>query len=195
MNRPIRVHLSEPFAARLEAAASRSGATSSMLIEAALDRFLDPDGNVDDIAAVARCLTSLSRQIEHLNRDLAIVRETVALHARFHLAVTPAMPIEAQAAACSLGAERFEEFATQVRRRVDHEASLTGETIERLRAAKLDPSAGDSADVNLPGARSKDCKLDFGVSIRIDEPSAPMAAAREDGSSGDFPARAGGSLH
>jgi predicted transcriptional regulator len=195
MNPPIRVRLSEHFAARLDAAASRSGATKSMLIEAALDRFLDPDGNVDDIAAVARCLTALSRQVEHLNHDLAIVRETVALHARFHLAVTPAMPIEAQSAACALGAERFEEFATQVGCRVDREAPLMRGTIERLRAARPDRSTGDTADVNSRGTRSTDCKLDPGASTRVDEPSAPTAAAREDGSSSGFPAGAGGSFH
>ncbi len=58
------------------------------------------------------------------------------------------MPIEVQPTACALGAERFEEFAAQVGRRVDHQAPLMRETIERLRAAKRDPSAGNSADAN-----------------------------------------------
>ncbi len=80
MNPPIRVHLSEHFAVRLEAAASRSGATKSMLIEAALERFLDPDGNVDDIAAVARCLTALRSSTSTVTSPL--VSEIVALHAR-----------------------------------------------------------------------------------------------------------------
>ncbi len=195
MNPPLHIHLSERFATRLEAAASRSGTTKSMLIEAALDRFLDPDGNLDDIAAVARCLTALSRQVEHLSRDMAIVSETVALHARFHLAVTPVMPIEAQPAACVLGAERFEEFAAQVGRRVDHEAPLMRETIERLRAASPDLPAGESAVVNSRGTGTKDYKLDLAASTRVDEPKAATAAAREDGSNGGFPARAGGSLH
>jgi hypothetical protein len=34
----------------------------------------------------------MSRQLEELDRGLRIVNETVALQARFHLAVTPVLP-------------------------------------------------------------------------------------------------------
>ncbi len=195
MNHPIHVQLSEQCAVRLAAAARRSGATESMLIEAALDRFLDPDGNVDDIAAVGRCLTALSRQVEHLNRDLAIVSETVALHARFHLAVTPVMPIEAQPAACALGAERFEELAAQVACRVDRNAPLMRETMERLRVEGGAFSANESVNANPQRTRAAAREPHPRASTASDETSAPAAAAREDGSNGGFPARAGGCFH
>jgi hypothetical protein len=96
-----------------------SRATKSALVEAALDRFLGSDDDIDDTATVAHHLAGLSRQLEELERNLRIANETAALHARFHLAVTPLMPAGEQGAACALGAERFEEFATQVGRRVD----------------------------------------------------------------------------
>src|ERR1700716_2497544 len=47
----------------------------------------------DDIAgpSVGRRLDAISRQIKQLGHDLRIVSETVALQARFQLAVTPSL--------------------------------------------------------------------------------------------------------
>ena len=56
----------------------------------------------------------MSRQLEELDRGLRIVNETVALQARFHLAVTLVLPAADQRAACVLGSERFDELAAQV---------------------------------------------------------------------------------
>src|SRR6266568_7396593 len=124
----ICVYLSEHMAARLAVAAKRLGATKSTLVEAALDRFLGSDDAIGETATVARRLTGLSRQLEHLDRDLRMVNETVALHARFHLAITPPMPASALHAACTLGSERFEEFAAQVGRRIHLGPPLMRET-------------------------------------------------------------------
>ena len=117
----VGVYLSEGMAARLAEAAEIPRATRSALVEATLDRFLGSDDDVSDTATVARRLAGLSRQLEELDRNLRIANETAALHARFHLAVTPLMPEREQGAACALGAERFDEFAIQVGRRVDLE--------------------------------------------------------------------------
>src|ERR1700756_391002 len=110
----VGVYLSERAAARLAAAAKRAGATKSALVEAALDGFLGSDNDISDAATLAHRLSELSRQIEHLGRDLRIVNETVALHARFHLTVAPPLPPEAQRSACQLGSARFDELAAQV---------------------------------------------------------------------------------
>jgi hypothetical protein len=74
----------------------------------------------------------LSGQIGQLDRDLGIVSEIVALHARFHLAVTPEFPAATQESACRRGSARFDEFATQIERRLHHGTSLMQETIDRL---------------------------------------------------------------
>jgi hypothetical protein len=132
----IGVYLSEGTAARLTEAARRPGATKSALVEVALDRLLSADEVLTDTATLARQLTAMSGQIEQLDRNLRIVNETVALHARFHLAVTPILPATAQGAACALGAERFEEFAAQVDRRVEQGVPLIRETIDRISASK-----------------------------------------------------------
>ena len=85
----IGVYLSDGLAARLTDAASRPGVTKSSLVEEALDRLLGPDEASSDTAILARQLTAMSGQLEQLDRNLRLVSETVALHARFHLTVTP----------------------------------------------------------------------------------------------------------
>jgi MFS family permease len=138
----IGVYLSDGMAARLAEAATRPGVTKSALVEAALDRLLGSEDDVSETATLARQFAAMSGQLEQLDRNLRIVNETVALHARFHLAVTPLLPAAAQRAACALGAERFEEFAAQVERRVDRGVPLIQETIDRI-SARTDAPQND----------------------------------------------------
>src|SRR4030088_1802248 len=105
----VGVYLSEGMAARLAEAAKNPRATKSALVEAALERFFGSDESIGDTATVARHLAGLSRQLEELDRNLRIANETAALHARFHLAVTPLMPAGAEGGARGLGGRRFEE--------------------------------------------------------------------------------------
>src|SRR5450631_4294959 len=148
----VGVYLSEGMAARLAEAAKHPRATKSALVEAALDRFLGSDDDISDTATVARHLVGLGRQLEQLDRNLRIANETAALHARFHLAVTPLMPACEQGAACALGAERFEEFSAQVGRRVDLGVPLIRETIDRVSATRTNPFT--SAEGEPSGAGS-----------------------------------------
>jgi MFS family permease len=145
----IGVYLSEGTAARLTDAARRPGATKSALVEVALDRLLGSDEDLSDTATLARQLAAMSRQLEQLDRNLRVVNETVALHARFHLAVTPILPATAQGAACALGAERFEEFAAQVERRVDRGVPLIQETIDGTSAARAAAPTNDLAEARF----------------------------------------------
>src|SRR6266702_6979356 len=98
----IGVYLSEQMAARLAAAAKLPGATKSALVEAALAQFLGVDDEVNHLLADHR-FSDISRQLEQLDRNLRIVNETVALQARYQLAVTPPLPAAALRAACALG--------------------------------------------------------------------------------------------
>jgi MFS family permease len=135
----IGAYLSVGMAARLAEAATRPGISKSALIEQALDRLLRSEDDFSNTATLARQFAAMSGQLEQLDRNLRIVNETVALHARFHLAVTPLLPAAAQEAACALGAERFEEFAAQVERRVDQGIPLIQETIDKVSAARAIP--------------------------------------------------------
>jgi MFS family permease len=174
----VGVYLSEGMATRLAEATKHPRATKSALVEAALDRFLGSDDDIADTATVAHQLAGLSRQLEQLDRNLRIANETAALHARFHLAVTPLMPAGEQGAACALGAERFEEFAAQVGRRVDLGFPLIRETIDRVSATRTTPFTpaegeplGNGATVCEPGVQA---------SSMADDASGPVAAVRED---------------
>src|SRR5215472_15364247 len=122
----IGVYLSKRTAARLTAAAKRRGATKSALVEAALVHFLHSD-SADDSVRLKDRLASLSGQIDQLDRNLEIVSEIVALHARFHLAVAPELPAATSHSACELGSVPSAEFATQVDRRMRHRAPLMQE--------------------------------------------------------------------
>src|SRR6267154_4188976 len=141
MKRRLTVQLPEELVERLEAAAARPDASKSAIVEAALDQFLSTDA--DDNTALPRRLNWMSRQLEQLERELRIVNETVALHARYHLSVTPPLPQSQHRPACVLGLERFEAFAAQVGRRVHLDTPLMRETLDRLSADNPDLFARD----------------------------------------------------
>lgn len=180
----IGVYLSEGTAARLAEAATRPGVTKSALVEAALDRLLGSDEDSSDTATLARQFAAMSGQLEQLDRNLRIVNETVALHARFHLAVTPLLPAALQEAACALGAERFEEFAAQVERRVDRGVPLIQETIDRVSAARAaapqnDLAEGRFAETTTRGANNEDNNEDEAAAGPRHSAPASFAAVKQ----------------
>ena len=190
----IGVYLSEQMAARLAAAAKRPGTSKSALVEAALAQFLGSDDDTNDLP-VDRRLSVMSRQLEELDRGLRIVNETVALQARFHLAVTPVLPAADQRAACVLGSERFDELAAQVERRVQLGTSLMQETMDRLSTAETrhrdDCSRRREAADMLPGSQARLSARQAWLAIK----QSHSAAVREGGSLFNFPGKAGIPLH
>jgi len=174
----VGVYLSKQTAGLLEAAAERPGATKSALVEAALDRYFGSDDDTSDTARVMHNLAGLSRQIEDLDRNLRIANETAALHARFHLAITPLLPGSELEAACALGAERFEEFAAQVGRRVDLGVPLIRETIDRVSATRSTSSPPAEGERSTNGATV--CEPGVRASSMADDASVPVTAVRED---------------
>lgn len=185
MKRRITVQLPEQLAGRLEAAAERPGASKSAIVESALDQFLSED-TVDD-AALSRRLNGMGRQLEQLERDLRIVNETVALHARYHLTVTPPLSNSQHRAACALGQERFEVFVAQIGRRVHLGKPLMRETMDRLTTANADLFARAIEEGVPLGAPIPDPEPDSPVSAVVDEQPQPSAVAREGGSDTCFP--------
>jgi hypothetical protein len=187
MKSRICVYLTEKAAARLMAEAQRRGVTKSSIVRAALDQLLGSDNGAGDNNRMAHRLTWMSRQLEQLDRDLRVVNETVALHARYHLAVTPPLPVAVRQSACKLGSARFDEFAAQVGRRVHLGMPLMRETMERVSETSphlfttrhevpLDPPSADHEPVNdAPTVMN----------------SERSAAVREDGSNGGFPNQPG----
>jgi predicted transcriptional regulator len=201
MKRKISVRISEEMAARLDAAAERPDVTKSAIVEVALERFLDGDhATVDDgdhekvdNAALSRRLNWMSRQLEQLDRDLRVVSETAALHARYHLTVSPPLPAAQQQIACVLGSERFEVFAAQVGRRVHLGTPLMRETMDRLSETSPELFAHDIEGGVPLGATSTGREPDLAASPVDDKKPKLSAAAAEGGSNGSFPDQASNS--
>ena len=186
MKQKISVQLPEELFVGLEAAAEQRGTTRTAIVEAALRQFLSDGAETDDVI-LRRRLEWMSRQLEQLERDLRIVNETVALHARFHMTVTPPIQQAHQRAACLIGQERFEVFAAQVGRRVHLGTPLMRETMDRLTATNPDLFAREVAEGAPLGAPSREAgHAAPAVGERNREPRR-SAAAEEGGSNGNFP--------
>jgi sugar phosphate permease len=132
--RKVTVRLSEGVCGRLDVATDRPGVGKSMLVEAALEHFLNPAPSVE--ALLREHLDGLHARFDHLDRDMRMIAETVALHARYHLTVVPPLPESQQRKAILLGDERFKVLAEQVDRRVRQGRPLMQETIDRLNSAE-----------------------------------------------------------
>jgi hypothetical protein len=189
MKRKVTVQLSEQIAERLEVAAEQPGASKTAIVEAALERFLKPDAETIDDATLLRRLNWMSRQLEQLERELRIVNETVALHARYHLTITPPLPQSHQRAACVLGLERFEVFAAQVGRRVHQGTPLMRETMDQLSATNPDLFARDAKDQVPLGTPSADAPRNASVSSAANGDLELSAGVQEDASKGNFPGK------
>jgi predicted MFS family arabinose efflux permease len=136
--RKVTVRLSEGVCGRLDVATDRPGVGKSMLVEAALEDFLNPTPSVE--ALLREHLDVLHARFDHLDRDMRMIAETVSLHARYHLTVVPPRPEAQQREAIRLGDERFKVMAEQVDRRVRQGRSLMRETIGRLNSLKQETS-------------------------------------------------------
>lgn len=183
MKSRICVYISEEALARLVAEAQRRGVTKSFIVRAALDQLLGSDSHASPEKLMMHRLNWMSGQLEQLDRDLRVVNETVALHARYHLAVTPPLPAHVRQAACKLGSARFDEFAAQVGRRVHLGLPLMRETMDRISVTS--PHLFGHQDDGPPlDARPAEHEVSEDASVMRQEAS---AAVREDGSNGGFP--------
>jgi len=187
MKRKSSVRLSPQLFEQLQAASESQASTKTAVIEAALDRFLALEPQRNDDTKVLRQFELMGQKLERIERDLSLVNETVALHARYHLTMAPPMPQAQQRAACILGLERFEAFAAQVAMRVGLGTPLMRETIDRLGAPTPHRVALRAAEGALAGspASEPDDKV-AAIAARGMRPAFP-AAAREGGSNGRFP--------
>ena len=148
--RKVTVRLSEGVCGRLDVATDRPGVGKSMLVEAALEHFLNPAPSVE--ALMRERLDDMHARFDDLERDMRMIAETVALHARYHLAVMPPVPESRQREAVILGNERFKVLAEQVDRRVREGRPLMQETIDRLNSAQYEES--DQATGERPTNKS-----------------------------------------
>ncbi|OSJ13466.1 hypothetical protein BST63_05435 [Bradyrhizobium canariense] len=178
----VTVQLSESMFQRLEVATERPGLGKSMVVETALERFLSPAPPIE--GRVHEALDRISNQMARLEHEIAIIAETVALHARYHLTVTPPILPSGQREACLLGQQRFKVLAEQVERRVRLGQPLIRETIDRL--GKGSRSASEAHGGASQRAAEEQPRKEGLSAVAADGNSEPSAAAAEGGSAPNF---------
>jgi hypothetical protein len=158
MKTRLNIYLSPGQHEEIAALAAKRRVSKSSVIEAAIASLLSPDSADMREAAFVRRLDRHTRQIERVERDLAIAIETIALFVRFWLAVTPPLPESAQAAAKAKGAQRYRDFVETLGRRLQRGNSLVREisleiwpeqssnSLGTAVPTDLDPGAGEIAD-------------------------------------------------
>jgi len=176
-SRKVTIRLTEELYNRLSAATERPGVGKSMVVEGALERFLSPAPSVEE--SVQDRFDDIDDKLDRLERDVRIMAETVALHARYHLSVMPPLPRSRQQEATLLGDERFKVLAEQVDARVRSGRPLMEETIARLNSRDR-RAEGISVDPNIPYNNQEPAREAADI-----EP-ASFAAAGEGGSNSHF---------
>jgi MFS family permease len=148
-----------------------------MLVEAALEHFLNPTPSVE--ALLRECLDGIHARFDDLERDMRMISETVALHARYHLTVVPPLPESRQREAVVLGDERFKVLAEQVDRRVRLGQPLMQETINHLNSAEREgpgPRTGERSGQNSERARKNPNAFPGGVDLEQTPPASAKTA-------------------
>lgn len=125
--------------ARLAEYALRRRISQALVVEAALESFLSPDGAEQLEAALSRRLDRLSRQADRIEHLSGIILEALGLFVRFWLANTLALPEAALPAQQARGRERYENFLASLGRRL-----AKGKTLSQDIAARDAEAAGEA---------------------------------------------------
>jgi len=134
-------------ARRLDELAVKKGVSKSSIVAAALASWLSPDAGDQREAAIAKRLDRLSRQYERLERDQAILIETVALYVRYYLTVSTPVPEAHQDAARAQGKARFTQFVEQLGRHLLRGHSLLRDLVDEIQPDTVRREADATASV------------------------------------------------
>jgi len=181
--RKVTVRITEKIHEQLEAATERPGVGKSMIVEAALAQFLNPRPPEN---AVHDGFDDIHARFDSLERNLRTIAETVALHARYHLAVMPPLSQQQQREACQLGDERFKVLAEQVDQRVQQDRSLIQETIDRLNATRFNGLKSILDQDETVDLKPTDTPNGAGLRGDANIKQESSAAAQEGGSNSNF---------
>ena len=132
--------------------AGRKRVSQASVVEAAIASFLSPDGSERMEAAFSRRLDRISRQIGKLDYHIEVGNEAFALYLRRWLAVTPAMPFEANAAARADAEKRFDFFVEALARRMETGGHLADDLIRAASEPRLGEIENPDGDGPEPPA-------------------------------------------
>jgi len=128
----LNVFLEREHAKRLGELACMKRVPKSGIVAAALASYLSPDGGDRREALIAKRLEKLTNSFERMDRDQAILIETLALFIRHHFAIAPAVPEAQQDAARAQGRARFEQFIEQLARHLQRGHSLVRNVFDEI---------------------------------------------------------------
>lgn len=134
----LNVCLEREHAKRLDELACMKRVPKAGIVAAALASYLSPDGGDRREALIAKRLQKLSDTFERMERDQAILIETLALFIRHHFAITPVIPEAQQDAARAQGRARFEQFIEQLARHLQRGHSLVKDVFEEIAPTESD---------------------------------------------------------
>ena len=132
------LYITRPLARRFDEVSRTSHGGKSALVEEALTASLRPREVPDNKDQIISRLDELTRAAKTIERDVAIVTETVALFVRYFLTITPPLPLDEQEPARLLGHERFQVFVAQVGKQLAGDQRLVSEVLETIVAHKPD---------------------------------------------------------
>jgi hypothetical protein len=126
------LYISRPLAHKFDQVAQQRHGSKSAMLEEALRLSLEPQSVPGAEEVLVRRLDQLHKVVGTVNRDVAIVTETLALFVRYFLTITPPLPQSEQEPARLLGRERFQVFVAQVGRRLATDHRLVSEVLETI---------------------------------------------------------------
>ena len=143
------LYISRALASKFDHVAQQRHGSKSAMLEEALRLSLEPQRVPGAEEVFVRRLDQLHKVIGTINRDVAIVTETLALFVRYFLTITPPLPQSEQEPARLLGRERFQVFVAQVGRRLATDHRLVSEVLETIASNNPDLFATASDDAPL----------------------------------------------
>ncbi len=130
------LYITRPLARRFDEVSRTSHGGKSALVEEALNASLRPREVPDIKDQLVSRLDELTRASKTIERDVAIVSETLALFVRYFLTLTPPLPLDEQEPARLLGHERFQVFVAQVGKQLAGDQRLVSEVQETIGTQK-----------------------------------------------------------
>ena len=118
---------------KLEALASKPGASKSAILADAVAAWLNRRGSHELDDRFGLRLNRISAQLNRIERDGQVLLESLALFVRYQLTVTAPLP-EADQAARAVGRDRFQAFVDQVGRQLAGGGRTLGGKAEREEA-------------------------------------------------------------
>ncbi|MBN9262414.1 MAG: CopG family transcriptional regulator [Hyphomicrobium sp.] len=145
------LYISRALASKFDLVAKQRHGSKSAMLEEALRLCLEPEKVPGVEEVLVRRLDELHKVVGIVNRDVAIITETLALFVRYFLMITPPLPESEQEAARLRGRERFQVFVAQVGRRLATDHRLVTEVLETITRNNPDLFATVADDAPLRG--------------------------------------------